>query len=116
MYDLYDDFGLNPFGEDTGTVLPDVSNSAPAMQPSTPLATGTGYYVEPAWQSALFGGLTTALNYAIAKDQAQFAAKTGYAPGVATMTATPTTAAKVGNQRLILLGAVALGAVILLRK
>lgn len=116
MGDLYDEYGLSPFGEDTGGVLSDVSNGAPDESPTTPTGTGTGYYVPPAWESGLLGGITTALNYAIVRDQAKFAAKTGYAPGAAPMTPTPQAAAAIGNQRLLLMGAIALGALFLLKK
>jgi hypothetical protein len=116
MPDLFDSVGMSPFGEDTGMVLPDVSNGAPDEQPTTPTGAGTGYYVPSAWESTLLGGLSATLNYALQRDQAKFAAEHGYAPGNATMTPTPTTAAAIGNQRLLLLGAIALGAVVLMRK
>jgi hypothetical protein len=116
MFDTFDDNNLSPFGEDTGGVLPDVSQSSPPEQPTTPTGTGSGYYVPSAWESGLLGGLSQALNYAIQRDQAQFAAQHGYAPGVAYMTPTPRAAAAMGNSRLLVIGGIVVLALVLMRK
>lgn len=113
--DLYDTAGLSPFGEDTGTVLPDVSNGSPDEQPTTPTGTGTGYYVPPAWESGLLGGLTSALNTAIAKDQQAQVVKTSQAVA-ATNIAVAQNTAKLANTRLLLLGGLGLAALFLMKE
>jgi hypothetical protein len=113
---LFDDSSLSPFGEDSGGVLDDVSNSSPAEQPSTPTGTGTGMYIPSNWEAGLMGGLHDVLNYALARGQAEFAAKHGYAPGNAKMTATPQAQAAIGNSRLLIIGAIVVAAALVLRK
>ncbi|MES2367202.1 MAG: hypothetical protein V4563_15095 [Pseudomonadota bacterium] len=47
----------------------DVSNGGPDEQPMTPTGNGTGYYIDPTQNSAMWGTLQQALNYAIQRDQ-----------------------------------------------
>lgn len=98
------------FGYSEG-VLPDVSNSEPAMQPRTATGNGTGYYVDNSWWSALNGTVSSALNYAIMRDQQQIAQKTGtmYTGPGNQVVATPQAIAQQQNSRLLLLGLIAVG-------
>lgn len=115
MGDLYDEYGLSPFGEDTGGVLSDVSNGSPDEQPTTPTGTGTGYYIPPAWESGLLGGLTSALNAAIAKDQAKTQQQTMVTAANTSMAVTQQKAA-ITNQRLLMLGGLALVAIFVMER
>jgi hypothetical protein len=107
------DINFNWDGASFG-VLPDVSMSEPAQQPTTATGNGTGYYVDNTWQSALFGTIGQALNYALVRDQMQFGQKAGYTTGVP-VTATPQAAAAIQNNRIILIGAVAIGLAFVLK-
>lgn len=81
---MYEDDGTPDYGSSfdtsgayTGTpgyVLPDVSQGAPDMSPSTPTGNGTGYFVGAA--SSLTDLAKTALQYALGKDAAKNAAAT----------------------------------------
>jgi hypothetical protein len=59
-------------------VLPDVSQGAPDMSPSTPTGNGTGYFIDPTVQSQGFDLLKTGLNYALQRDALQM--KNSYLP------------------------------------
>jgi hypothetical protein len=96
-------------------VLPDVSMSEPAQQPTTPTGNGTGYYVDNSWQSALFGTIGQALNYALVRDQQQIAKQTGFTTGVP-VTATPQAAAAIQNNRILLIGGVGLALAFILTR
>jgi hypothetical protein len=101
LYDIGFDWDGASYG-----VLPDVSMSEPAQQPMTATGNGTGYYVDNTWQNQLFGTIGQALNYAIVRDQAQIAKTTGFTTGIP-VTATPQAAAALQNNRLLLIGGVA---------
>lgn len=113
MDDLFDDMGLSPFGEDTGTVLPDVSNGAPDEQPSTPTGTGSGYYIPPTWETGLVGGLSSVLNTVLNRENAktqQQVATTNAATGIAVAQQQ----AKITNQRLLMFGGIAIAAILVM--
>lgn len=55
-----------------GYVLPDVSQGAPDMSPSTPTGNGTGYYASQVAESSSWTDLAKqALQYALNRDQAK---------------------------------------------
>jgi hypothetical protein len=113
MVDLYDEMGLSPFGEDTGMVLPDVSNGAPDEQPSTPTGTGSGYYIPPTWETGLVGGLSSVLNTVLNRENAktqQQVMTTSAATGIAVAQQQ----AKITNQRLMMFGGIAIVAFLLM--
>lgn len=112
-YDLYD-INFDWDGASDG-VLPDVSMSEPATQPTTATGTGTGYYVPSDWTTGLFGTVSQALNYALLRDQQQIAAKTGTVVGGVPVTATPAAAAAAANSRILLLGGIAVALAFVLR-
>lgn len=58
----------------TSSIRTDVSLGAPPEQPRDPTGNGTGQFMTSDWQGALFGGLQTALNYAIYRDQQKMTA------------------------------------------
>lgn len=68
--DPYTSFGAGGFAE----VRTDVAWSSPAEQPSTPTGNGSGQFVSSDWQGAIIGGLQTALNYALYRDQQKMTA------------------------------------------
>lgn len=56
---------------DTTGVLPDVSQGAPDMSPSTPAGNGTGYTIDPSIQSTFADTLKTGLNFVLQRDAQQ---------------------------------------------
>lgn len=68
--DPYTSFGAGGYAK----VLTDVSFSSPPEQPNTPTGNGSGQFVSSDWQGAVLGGLQTALNYAIYRDQQKMTA------------------------------------------
>jgi hypothetical protein len=112
LFDL-SDIGFGWDGASYG-VLPDVSMSEPAQQSTTPTGNGTGYYVENGWLNAITGTVQTALNYAIVRDQQQIAQKTGFTTGVPVV-ATPQATAAIQNNRLLMVGGLAIVALLLAR-
>lgn len=57
------------YTDNVGYVQPDVSQGAPAMQPTTPTGNGSGYFIDQAAQSTIFDTLKLGLNYAMQRDQ-----------------------------------------------
>lgn len=115
---IFDDISFDPYsGADAVGVLPDVSMSEPAQQPTTPTGNGYGYYVDPSpsWVNGLFGSLQTALNYAIVRDQQAIAQKTGTVYAGTPLVATPAANVAAQNRRFLTLGALGIGAVFLLK-
>lgn len=99
-------------------VLPDVSNSEPATQPTTATGNGTGYYVDNSgFWSALNGTVQGALNYAIMRDQQKIAQQTGtmYTGPGNQVVATPQAVAQQQNSRLLLIGLLVVGAAFVLK-
>ncbi len=95
-------------------VLPDVSNSEPPMQPSTPTGNGTGYYVENGWLNSLAGTVGQALNTVINRENAKTAQQTAItSAGVQMQTAQ--VQAGLANQRMLLLGGMVLVGLLVLR-
>jgi hypothetical protein len=95
-------------------VLPDVSNSEPSMQPTTPTGNGTGYYVENGWLNSLAGTVGQALNSVIQRENAKTAQQTAItSAGVQMQTAQ--VQAGLANQRLLLIGGMVLVGLIALR-
>lgn len=91
-------------GAEVDPPLPDVSNGAPDQQPSTPTGTGTGYWVDPSQESAMWGTVQKALQYAINRDQISMAAKTGLQTSAAgAVVPTAQAAQKIQNQQFLLL-------------
>lgn len=111
---MFDDINFDMDGASWG-VIPDVSNSEPAMQPTTATGNGTGYYVDNSWQNAIFGTIGQALNYAMVRDQQKIAQQTGTMYAGTPVTPTPQVAAQMQNSRILLLGAVAIGLAFVLK-
>jgi hypothetical protein len=58
----------NTTTDSVGYVQSDVSQGAPSMSPSTPTGNGSGYYIDPNAQAAIFDTLKTGVNYAMQRD------------------------------------------------
>jgi hypothetical protein len=98
------DLGMSDwYSSGGGGVLPDVSNSEPAQQPTTATGNGSGYYIDPSFSAGLFGSIQSALNYAIVRDQQNIAKNTGTVYAGTPLVASPTVAAQQANSRLVLL-------------
>jgi hypothetical protein len=106
MFDIEQVYDLD--GQSFG-VIPDVSRSEPAMQPTTATGTGYGYSVDNGWMNALGGTLQTALNYALLRDQQKMAQQTGYVSAGTPIVPTPQVAAQQANSRLLVLGLIGVG-------
>ena len=94
-------------------VLPDVSWSSPAMETSTATGNGFGDFFDSKAGGALLGGLQTALNYAIYRDQRQFTAVAN-APQQAVQQ--QVAVQQVRNNNLLLWAAIAGGLIFLVKK
>jgi len=98
------DLGMSDwYSSGGGGVLPDVSNSEPAQQPTTATGNGSGYYIDPSFSAGLFGSIQSALNYAIVRDQQNIAKNTGTVYAGTPLVASPTVAAQQANSRLLML-------------
>lgn len=110
--DLYSTFGAGGYAN----VNTDVSNSSPAEQPRTPTGNGSGQFVSQDWQGALFGGLQTALNYALLRDQQKMTA-VSQAPVQAAQLQTQQQQVQHGNMlTYVLIGAAVLAVVLVTRE
>jgi len=105
---------FNMDGQSYG-VLPDVSRGDAPMQPTTATGNGYGYAVNTSWLDVLGGTLQAGVNYAILRDQQKIAQQTGYVGANVPLQPTPQVAASMQNNRMLLLGAVAIGLVFALR-
>jgi hypothetical protein len=108
MFD-FGDFAQGYMDGESYGVVPDVSRSEPAMQPTTATGTGYGYSVDNGWLNALGGTVQTALNYALLRDQQKMAMQTGMVSAQTPLVATPQAAAAAANSRLLLLGVIGVG-------
>lgn len=94
----------------------DVSNGSPAEQPYTATGNGSGQFVTQDWQGALFGGLQTALNYALLRDQQKMTA-VAQAPVQAAQLQTQVQQVQHGNMlTYVLIGAAVLAVVLVTRE
>ena len=108
----YDSDPYNALG--TGAaVLPDVSYGAPAMETSTATGNGFGDFFDSKAGGALLGGLTTALNYAMFRDQQRYTAVAN-APQQAVQQ--QVAVQQVRNNNLLLWAAIAAGLIFLVKK
>jgi hypothetical protein len=96
-----------------GTVLPDVSYGAPPMETSTSTGNGFGDFFDSKAGGALLGGLTTALNYAMFRDQQKYTAVAN-APQQAVQQ--QVAVQQVRNNNLLLWAAIAAGLIFLVKK
>ena len=108
----YDSDPYNTLG--TGaTVLPDVSWSSPAMETSTSTGNGFGDFFDSKAGNFVLGGLNTALNYAIYRDQQKYTAVAN-APQQAVQQ--QVAVQQVRNNNLLLWAAIAAGLIFLVKK
>lgn len=96
-----------------GTVLPDVSYGAPPMETSTSTGNGFGDFFDSKAGNFVLGGLSTALNYAMYRDQRQFTAVAN-APQQAVQQ--QVAVQQVRNNNLLLWAAIAAGLIFLVKK
>lgn len=108
----YDSDPFNALGAG-GTVVPDVSYGAPAMETSTATGNGFGDFFDSKAGNFVLGSLQTALNYAMYRDQRQFQAVAN-APQQAVQQ--QVAVQQVRNNNLLLWAAIAAGLIILVKR
>ena len=108
----YDSDPYNALGAG-GTVVQDVSYGAPAMETSTATGNGFGDFFDSKAGNFVLGGLNTALNYAMYRDQRQFTAVAN-APQQAVQQ--QVAVQQVRNNNLLLWAAIAGGLIFLVKK
>ena len=120
QFDSFLGFGSSDYDSDpynalgTGAaVLPDVSWSSPAMETSTSTGNGFGDFFDSKAGNFVLGGLNTALNYAMYRDQRQFTAVAN-APQQAVQQ--QVAVQQVRNNNLLLWAAIAAGLIFLVKK
>ena len=108
----YDSDPYNTLGSG-GTVAQDVAWGAPAMETSTATGNGFGDFFDSKGGAALLGGLSTALNYAMFRDQQKYTAVAN-APQQAVQQ--QVAVQQVRNNNLLLWAAIGAGLILLIKR
>lgn len=83
---------------------PDNYWGAPSESPRTPQGNGTGYFVDSSQESALWGAIDKAINYAILRDTREFEAQQGVVRTGGQIVPTAQQAQSMANSQLLLIG------------
>lgn len=120
QFDNFPGFGSSDYDSDPyntlgagGTVVQDVAWGAPAMETSTATGNGFGDFFDSKAGGALLGGLQTALNYAMFRDQQKYTAVAN-APKQAVQQ--QVAVQQVRNNNLLLWAAIGAGLILLIKR